>query len=148
MRICGVWATVAILAPALCGGCGTLLNDLSCGADHDREPYGGMKISLEAGSSCMKNAANPSENEPLWGPMLAGTYMLGVDLPLSVALDTVSLPWTIYSVVSGEATTNPVHWGQPPFGPHIQPGPLAPDQGPVANAVMPAPSEPTPRPAN
>src|SRR5580704_2505731 len=123
MRRNDVWASLAVLAPVMCGGCGTMVGNLGgfgIMRGHEMEPYGGVKICLEAGTENLKKVVHPATDQSRWDGVYPAVYMLGVDLPLSAVADTVTLPLTIRAVLKGEATTGPVRWGQgemsvPPF---------------------------------
>jgi uncharacterized protein YceK len=78
---------------------------------HYMEPYGGVKICLEAGTESWQRVTRSSDGDKI-GSSLAGAYSLGVDLPLCVVADTLTLPVTIRAVLRGEAQTGPVQWGQ------------------------------------
>jgi uncharacterized protein YceK len=73
------------------------------------EPYGGVKICLEAGAAGLKNVREPSEDNKMIS-LLAGAYMVTIDMPLSAVADTLTLPWTVPAVLNGTAQTSPVDW--------------------------------------
>jgi hypothetical protein len=76
------------------------------------EPYGGVKYCLEGGSRCCKEAIHPTaESTDRAASMLGATYWLGIDLPLCIAADTLTLAWTVPAVLKGEAICRPVDWG-------------------------------------
>src|SRR5262245_5008496 len=103
----------AILAlPLLLGacGCGTLCNlpDSPPTALHwqtTRRPYGGVRLDAAFGAKCLASAAG---HEVSWAPdmrahleygratrLALGLYTLGVDLPLCLAADTLTLPYVL-----------------------------------------------------
>jgi uncharacterized protein YceK len=132
-----VWAILAVLAPVLFTGCGTMIGNIGGYGilrGHYMEPYGGVKICLEAGTHSFKEAVHPPANQPRWEGVLAGTYVLGVDLPLSAVADTVTLPWTVHAVLTGEAHTGPVHWGRGCLG--------ALEKQAAPHGTAPSPNEP------
>lgn len=104
---------LALMAVPLLAGCGTMLGNvggLSYMKGHYMEPYGGVKVCLEGGTRCLKEATAPGEEHRLV-PLLCGTYMLGFDLPMSAVADTLTLPLTITATLKGEGRTGPVRWG-------------------------------------
>jgi uncharacterized protein YceK len=90
---------------------------------HRMEPYGGVKICLEAGTQAFNEVWNRSTDRPVI-TLVGGTYMLTIDMPLCAIADTLTLPWTIKSLIKGESTTSPVAWGG---GLGIQMVPLEPE---------------------
>jgi uncharacterized protein YceK len=115
MRPSGARLGLALLAAPLLAGCGTVLGNvggLSFMSDHRMEPYGGVKLCLEVGTHCFKEAGDPREQNRL-GASLCGAYWLALDLPMSAVADTLTLPLTVPATLRGEARTGPVHWGDP-----------------------------------
>jgi uncharacterized protein YceK len=132
MRGAGVRALLAFGFVALSGGCGTMMGNLGGSGDsggHYLEPYGGVKICLEAGTEklCAEGQASAQGKVPGW---LAGAYLLGVDMPLSAVADTVTLPVTLVALYKGEARTGPVNWGGVKREPLPNPDRPPPDEGP------------------
>ncbi len=116
MRTRGVLANLAILAVGLFAGCNTMIGNLGGYGrfrGHYLEPYGGVKLSLEAGTECWREATDSTHAERI-GPFLAGTYVLGVDLPLCAVADTLTLPITIRAAQRGETINTPLIIDRPP----------------------------------
>jgi uncharacterized protein YceK len=119
-----VWVILAVAVPVLCGGCGTLLGNgglvsRNGGLAPPRymEPYGGVKTCLELGVNRWRIANHPdlpdagmANPSPRMFFLLAGAYMLAVDLPLSTVADTLMLPWTVRATLTGEARAVPIRW--------------------------------------
>jgi uncharacterized protein YceK len=93
-------AGAALVAVAVCfaPGCGTLINLCPCddpsGFPHPASIYGGTRCDLKFAQVFTTQAAE--ERPPGWRVSWAtGVCMVAIDLPLSIAADTVLLPITI-----------------------------------------------------
>src|ERR1700687_1979805 len=110
MRRSGVLASLAMLAVGLFAGCNTMIGNLGGYGSlrgHYLEPYGGVKLSLEAGTERWREATDSPNAESI-ASFLAGAYVLGVDLPLCAVADTLTLPITIPAAQRGESINTPL----------------------------------------
>lgn len=90
---------LAALGAFALGGCGAYMNLLDSGGDMPAEKvfqvYGGTRIDLEqaervaADTTGQKTGITDPTTRTLWR-----AYLLGIDLPLSAVVDTVTLPLT------------------------------------------------------
>jgi uncharacterized protein YceK len=95
------WIVAACAFGLTCAaaGCGTVLNNWWFTPDEGGERiYGGVAVDAEMGSQCFREAFLPDDQ--LGAPrvhsrpvaLAYGVYLLGLDLPLSVFGDTLTLP--------------------------------------------------------
>lgn len=90
-----VWITSAL------SGCGTVMNvsdrdDVSLMRDGPTKVYGGVSWDAASGCEYLVEVVKPKESllDRLQS-LACGTYLLAIDLPLSVLGDTLTLPFTI-----------------------------------------------------
>lgn len=105
--ILGLLATPAIIG---CGTMGNLGGTLSLTHEHFMEPYGGVKLCLEGGTKCFKESDEADKLERVLY-LMSASYVFGLDLPMSVVADTLTLPLTVKATLRGEAHSAPVRWG-------------------------------------
>lgn len=89
-----VRAAVLAACVVCLSGCGTMLNLWSVAdgnPDNDGGPYGGVAVSAKEGVEAAKDVVRPDKPDRAWNA-LSALWLLGVDTPLSAALDTVTLP--------------------------------------------------------
>lgn len=94
--------SLAILVMSMSSGCGTMfnLNGLGVFRGHDKEPYGGVKLCVEAGTDHMASVVHPDDTSRAWS-LLIGSYFLFLDLPVTAVADTLTLPITIHAMETG-----------------------------------------------
>jgi uncharacterized protein YceK len=114
---------VAVLACAL-GGCGTVVNCISCNGVAAREIYGGVKQDAQNGTLHLNEALHGPA--PTFGAMPkppdlgrdfvvksfcagCGIGMLAVDLPVSAVADTLTLPITVPATLMKQKKRKPNH---------------------------------------
>lgn len=128
-------ACLAVFAVSALSGCGTVRN--MCPEtivtpldNHPMTIYGGVRLDAEDGVGCVAESVTTTDLGPFRRIGLAslGTFVLCVDLPLSVVGDTVTLPRVITYRASGGHIGGPILDGE-----NKRP---APDQSP-ASGVMP-----------
>jgi uncharacterized protein YceK len=87
-----IWAVGALLSLA---GCGTMMNmPAPChGPEHPFRIYGGVRNDLEIAQSNFESMPKASTQERI--AKAQGCALLALDLPLSAAADTITLPLTI-----------------------------------------------------
>lgn len=95
------WSVLLLLGPSLCG-CGTVMNLRSPTSARKRSDiatprasvYGGVKLDAAAGRRSFQSS------DGRLGPLFAGGYVWGIDLPLSAVADTLTLPITVPASIS------------------------------------------------
>jgi uncharacterized protein YceK len=94
------WRTAALSAAALflCG-CGTVAN-LSTGSRlgwRYAQIYGGVRRDVQSADSWIRNNWTSGENLDILQDVgtVVGVALVGIDVPLSAALDTLTLPITV-----------------------------------------------------
>jgi uncharacterized protein YceK len=92
----------AFLAAAVVSlsGCGTMSNALLTPEEGGGKIYGGVRMDVEAGPKYIQEGFTPDNEIPRPASqapcsLALGTYLMLVDLPLSVVGDTLTLPWII-----------------------------------------------------
>jgi uncharacterized protein YceK len=93
----------ALLVLLLLSGCGTLCNlPETPGMFHlngaaTRRIYGGVRLDAHFGTRCITASFQEQSSEfGRAGTFAMGAYALFVDLPISAAADTVTLPYVLY----------------------------------------------------
>ena len=116
-------------------GCGTVLNlwSLADGDPHnDGGAYGGVAMSTKEGAWHVKEAIRPDNDQRAWNAFIA-LWFLGIDTPLSAALDTLTLPVTILGTLEKAES-----------GKSTPPGTFTPDPDPVQQPARSATPPPSP----
>lgn len=102
MARAGLWTAWAVAVTCAVGGCGTLMN---LSNESDPSPamkklplgvYGGVQADAQIGKGYLKECF--SGRYPAWANLYGfsvGSYLLSVDLPLSLVGDTLTLPWSV-----------------------------------------------------
>lgn len=82
----------------LVSGCGTVSNLRLVGKPDSPKVYGGVRHDLEMGTTLMGEWADRSGSciPPAFN-LAGGSYLLLVDLPLSLAGDTITLPLVLWT---------------------------------------------------
>jgi uncharacterized protein YceK len=105
---------VAALALCVLSGCGTLVNlaaakeeRASCG--EPPQVYGGVCMSAAVGAGIIAEAPNDPKGGPVVGVLdcVFGACYLLIDLPLSAAGDTLTLPYTLYLAAQKDRPADP-----------------------------------------
>jgi uncharacterized protein YceK len=110
---------LAGLVVASLSGCGTVIN-----VTKDREVFGGVRIDAECGVGDWDVWRHPSKYAQPVFPyvnLLAAACWVGVDLPLSVIADTVTLPVTIPATLKKSATPTESSTDKKPLPPTVPP---------------------------
>jgi hypothetical protein len=125
---------VLLLALFTATGCGTMGN--LCGRDHI---YGGTVIDANAVGTACKDVIGSDDAPHLGASRVAVMLVCGcIDLPLSVAADTVTLPITV--------SVTCYHWLKPPQKTPAGATPTAPSTAPPTDTAPPPTTEPAPPP--
>jgi uncharacterized protein YceK len=114
------------------GGCGTLVNLANEGdpapemKDLPTGLYGGVRADAQLGKSYFRETF--SGKYPGWASIYGfsvGSYLLGVDMPLSMVGDTVTLPWSVVVELTAPPPSKPSAKDQDAQGHGEKPRPTA-----------------------
>ena len=104
--------SLTLLTLALCTGCGTIVNlqyaapiDAPDKPDEVCGPYGGVTLSAHQGISYITVPISPAHGMTALCPFVA-LYFLGIDAPLSLIGDTVTLPIAAIRFLQAVKTEN------------------------------------------
>jgi uncharacterized protein YceK len=96
-----LWAFLAAAAVSAVSGCGTCINCLNADKAGPRNPqeagrvYGGVRLESELVRYVVAQDSTPAVADCSLFTRIYATCFLGIDLPLTVVGDTLTLPYTI-----------------------------------------------------
>jgi uncharacterized protein YceK len=107
MRQVPIWMLFSALAlPAALSGCGTLFNMKeqppttlwpAGPSEPTLRPYGGLRYDFEALNLAVEGGHFDAFDLAVYMPWFE--FVVGVDMPLCLVADTLTLPWTIQAAV-------------------------------------------------